>query len=351
METYIQIMLSIGLIIILFVIGFAVYNYEYLKSMTIGGKIRERVVIFKGINDSSFGSDITFDTVDESSSLYRRLSPSYNQTSGIEMTYNFWLFVNPAELYKNIPSNSVRTADAGIVRENIRNQTILFVKGSKRLAKFPSVCGSNQMKQDIMIKCPLVKLEGNGRYLTVEFNTVQNPESMIAGANDVCRTSSSNWELANAHKLSLKSFDDPKFVNKWIMVTIVIQDTYPKDAIPFRNKVRCRIYVNTKLELDKYVDGSIYPDSRDYTILKPNQGHLYFTPKISINDVPLTLPEKTDQLMTAHLTYFNYAITEGEIVDEFNSGVGSEFANIVKDPKKYPVSMRAKKRNFKHLTE
>ena len=78
METYIQIMLSIGLIVILFVIGFAVYNYEYLKSMSVGGKIRERVVIFKGINDSSFGSDITFDTVDESSSIYRRLSP-YNK--------------------------------------------------------------------------------------------------------------------------------------------------------------------------------------------------------------------------------------------------------------------------------
>ena len=99
METYLQVILSIALLIILFVIGFTVFNYEYLKSLTVGGRIRERVDIFKGIHDASLGKDITFDTVNESSSLYRKLSPSYNQKSGIEMTYNFWLYVNPVELY------------------------------------------------------------------------------------------------------------------------------------------------------------------------------------------------------------------------------------------------------------
>ena len=166
---------------------------------------------------------------------------------------------------------------------------------------------------------------------------------------------SDDWEKSNAHKLTLKNFDSDSTAKKWNMITIIIQDTYPKDAVGIRNKVKCEIYVNSYLELETYVDGRVAPNHEDYSILKPNLGHLYFTPMISTSGTgttstkTITLPEKSDQLMMAHLTYFNYALVKGEIDREFNKGVGNEFANIVKDIKKYSVASKANRQNFAML--
>ena len=124
------------------------------------------------------------------------------------------------------------------------------------------------------------------------------------------------------------------------MFSIIIQDTFPTDPYPVRNKVRCRIYVNGLLELDRYVDGKLSTaeqNDKTPTVLKFNKGHLYINPEISITMPatrpgadPLTFttyrPVEDHKLMMADLNYFNYALTPTELDELFTSGFEKSFA-------------------------
>jgi len=339
MGNYIQILLAISLVIIFFVVGFVVYNYEFIKSLRSTGIVKERVEIFSGIKDLSTTDSEVYDTTNKSVASYRNISASFNQDSGTEFTYNFWLYMDKGALYTNlVPTDNTLTADAGYTLSNIDRQSILFSKGSMLLSTYENICG--QPKKDIMIKCPLVKLEENGKNLTVEFNTLQGTEAVKENSPNVCTEQSSDWVLANAHKITLRDLDKPELDKRWNMITVVIEDTSPIDPIPYRYKVRCRIYVNGLQELDKYVDGRLVANvsgpflKGEYSTIKTNNGHLYVAPKLSIvngeetKSTTLPLANATNQLMLADLTYFNYALTQKEIDIEQAKGVSDKVAPI-----------------------
>jgi hypothetical protein len=354
METYLQIILGICLVILFFVIGFAIYNYEFLKSLRKSGGIQEKTVIFEGVKDFSTTRDETYNTVDKNASNYRNIGPSYNQMGGIEFTYNFWLFVDNGQVYPSSGSGAIARRDLrkrvipdeGYTYDNIQSQTILFTKGSKVLSRdVNSMCGTcdrtttpkTNCKDDIQIKCPLVKLENYGQNITVEFNTIQGKEAVRQNTPNVCNEVSSNWITANAHKITLGNINRSEFDQKWIMVTIILQDTYPTDPIPYRNKVHARIFINNLLELDTYVDGSLTPGSTDFSTIKTNDGFLYVAPydQITASDTSsppntrnLTLPQNgsTQKLMMADLTYYNYAIDQPTIESLFDKGPSSKIA-------------------------
>lgn len=324
MQVFLQIILAICIVVILFVIAFAVYNSEYLKAIRNSGVSKERVEVFSGVMDLSTSKDFYYDTVNASSSMYRKIGPSYNQAGGIEYTYNFWLYVDSTAFGT---SDSAAITDAGFTADNIGKQTILFVKGSKKPVNYTNLC--NTIKTDIMVKSPLVKLEENGKYLTVEFNILQGYDAVKENSPAVCTETSTRWELKNAHKFALSDFTSAALAGKWNMITVVLQDTYPQDELPYRNKVRCRVYINTLLELDKYADGKLEPSRGETSTLKTNDGHLYIAPNVSIittsgtaqtTDTTYT-PLSANKLMLANLTYFNYATTQSDIDNEFAKGV------------------------------
>lgn len=327
MDTYIQILFAICLVIVLFVVGFAVYNYEFLKSIrSSAGVVKEAVPIFEGIKDLKTTKNEVYNTSDTSSSAYRKLGPSYNQPGGTEYSYNFWLYQDNGGLYGTISDTGVaKIPDEGYTTGNIAQQTVLFVKGSQKLVSYPNVCGIS--KNDIMVKQPLVKLEQQGRNLTVELNTIQGIDSVKESAPDVCTTQTSNWMVANAHKLTLRNINRLEFDKKWIMVTIVVQDTNPVDPHPYRNKVRVRVYVNNLIELDKYIDGKL--TSGDFSTIKENYGHLYVAPEITLSaQNKVKLPSTEKQLMLADLIYYNYALTDQEIAEFFGKGVPTKIAPV-----------------------
>jgi hypothetical protein len=324
MQAYLQVILAICIVIILFVIAFTVYNAEYLKTLRSTGVSKERVEIFTGVNDFNTFKDIIYDTVNASSDNYRKVGPSYNQAGGVEFTYNFWLYIKGG--FYEIVSSPPQT-DTGLSSDTINKQTVLFVKGSKNIVNYKNVCGNT--KTDIMVKCPLVKLEEGGKYLTVEFNTLQGYDAVKAVAPAVCTETSTDWTVKNAHKIALGDFQSATLINKWNMVTVVLQDTYPQDELPYRNKVRCRIYLNGLLELDKYTDGRLEPSPGEMNTLKTNTGHLYVAPNISIAGNSIKLPINQPQnLMMANLTYFNYAINQAEIDSEMAKGVANKTATM-----------------------
>lgn len=316
---YIQAILALAIVIILFVVGFMVYNYEFLKSFRSKGITKQKVVIFDGVKDLKTVKDEVYSTQDKNSSLYRDLTPSYNQQGGIEMTYNFWMYM--ANTF--IPTNpSVLNAETDVGFKELAHQKVLFVKGSTNLVDYSNIC--DRTKKDIMVKCPLVKLENYGKHLTVEFNTLQGPDAIIENAPPVCSEITNDWKIANKHKLAITGIADPSMLDKFNMYTIIIQDTFPQDPLPYRNKSRCRIFVNGVLVFDKYVDGKVSPKSGDYSTVKTNTSNLVVAPHISVTNSAGTatttiLPEE-NKLRLANMAYFNYAITQAEIDTLFSSG-------------------------------
>jgi hypothetical protein len=333
-----QILIAILLVIILFVIGFSVYNAEFINSIRRSGVNKIKIPIFEGIKDLYTVSNEEYNTSNKKSGSFKALNdtPSYNQAAGSEYTYNFWIYKDGSKYRSDgdCKQNDKNNADMGFgLHEtdtidytysvngstSTYDQTILFLKGNKDVIEYNNICGKK--KKDIMIKNPLVKFEQCGRNLTVEFNTLKNKDVVIENSPDVCGSAAMNWQMGNAHKVTLGGFDHPKFDKKWHMVTIVIQDTYPTDPQPLRNKVRCRIYVNTVLELDKYVDGiinTINDYNKEPTVLKLNKGHLHIMPIITVDGKTTYVPKDEKALMMANLSYFNYALTPGDIDSLFS---------------------------------
>lgn len=329
----IQIVIAVTLVLIFFVIGFSIYNMEAVRAIKDMGRTKKRVPIFEGVKDLALSQNEIYDTSNPSSSTYIPLVPSVNQLSGIEYTYNFWLYIDHDGLGQTkIPiGSSAVTTDAGLDKSD----TILFLRGDKTPYTYKNLCGKD--KNDILVKGPLVKLERSMDVLTVEFNTVNSPDARWAGAADTCKDNdkSNDWERMNAHKISLKNImDTDNLKKKWFMVSVVIQDTNPEDPLPLRNKARCRIYINGTLELDRYVDGALTAEGFTPQVVRRNMGHLHIFPKVTVGTATTnTKPESSQdgKLLMADLVYHNYALSSTELKSIYESGFNKRVAPTVSD--------------------
>ena len=340
-----QILLAILLLIILFAVGAMVYSADQLRAIRESGKQKKVVPIFVGIKDLKNNNNEEYNTLEKNSNNpnYRDIGSSINQPSGTEFTYNFWMYTDTAldpnsNVFKQnnlqmVDNKSLVSPDMGLQNDQI----ILFVRGSKSPVNYKSLCGDFN-KTDILVKCPLVKLENKGDILTVEFNTMQGPDAVAENSDKstICSDKNTSWGQVNAYKLSVKGISTrTSLAKKWNMVSIVIRDTFPDDPYPLRNKVRCSIYINGGIELDKYVDGKLYTqtDTIGKSIIRVNQGNLYFAPNmgtVGSGTNTVTMPALNSladkQLMIADLTFFNYAISSYEVKALFSKKLTPEYA-------------------------
>lgn len=376
--TVLQVIFALCVVIILLVIAFSVYNMDKINAIRNSGKIRKEVPIFIGMKDLKDGKDETFNTLDKNSASYLDIGNSVNQPGGAEIAYNFWLYIDPSPEDPTVADwagaskgrSSITTArtvvtsadggfeddvnanlDTPIVDKTLNNQIILFMKGSKIPYKYKSICydendPSTNYKTDVMIKSPLVKLERGLDVLTIEFNTMESPEGVLANAADTCNEVSTDWEAIHAYKISIKNFVS-KYSRQWNMVTIILQDTFPTDPIPVRNKIRCTVYVNGVIELDKYIDSKLGTSTVIGSTIKQNNGNFYINPEIKAGDLIVpdpknpgawkavakggseiitTQPSAHRQVMMADLKYMNYVPKLDEIRAMFNKGFTKKWA-------------------------
>ena len=331
----IQIVFAICLVIILFIIGFATYNYEFMKAIqeSSNSVLKKSVPIFVGIKDIYNTNGETYTVSDKKDPSYRDIQPSVNQKGGVEFSYSFWLF-------NKSPAPPVRTGD--IIRPDTGydkdKQIVLFVKGSNQQFTYNNIC--NIPKNDFKIKCPLVKLENGLSQLTVEFNTLVDntgtnnyPEAIKQKSRDMCNDSSTDWEKANSHKLTIGNLDSQPFKDKWMLITIVIKDTDPTGSLPQRNKAHCAIYINNFKELDTYVDGRLYnfeTAEKSTSTVKSNNGNLFLFPnKLDNSDLSANSITRDKQLMIGSLTYYNYALDQKTIENTYTAGVPKKTAASV----------------------
>lgn len=330
-----QIITAIILVLLLFALGFFIYNMELVNSFrefSEARTIKRHVPIMTGIRDIKDG--LSFNTSDKTSWNFKDILPSFNQPSGAEFTYNFWLYKDNTAFPEPTDKDAAKYTDHGLTSGDF----VLILHGDKNAYTYNNICGAP--KNDIKIKCPLVKLERGGDVLTVEFNTISSPDVVREQARNVCREYSTDWAFMNAHKVAIKGFRNPTKDKKWNMVTVIIQDTSPNDPLPIRNKIRCRIYVNGVMELDRYVDSGLGLYSGQ-SLIRRNSAYLHVAPRINVRPFQYTAPgvpsaaiagttlvttnninvANPDKLvLMADLSYFNYAVDTSDVISMYNKG-------------------------------
>lgn len=338
----IQTVIAIALVILLCVIAFLVYNAEMLSTLRESTKIRRATPIFEGVKDLQVSKNDEYNTVDPTHPLYRRIDNSLNQKAGAEYTYNFWLFVASGQNWGTASTNMVYNTDTGLTKrstqkvQNDEKPLVLFLRGSKIAVPYKSIC-KNRYKIDVMLKQPLVKLERNGDVMVIELNTQNHPDAIKEKSRDTCSENSINWESVNSYRLAIKGFTSTNsdMAGKWNMVTLIVQDTFPSDPLPLRNKVRVRLYVNSVMEMDRYVDGKLADITGTSSTIRMNSANLHVAPIITLHDGTTQLSHEitgasnTNKVMLADLTYFNYAIDDVERRELFKKGFKEEYATSV----------------------
>jgi len=330
--TTFQVVIAVMLVIILFVIGFSVYNLETMKAIQDASRQKIRTDIFTGVKDLVQNGEELYTTTDDTSGSYKNLNLAVNQLGGAEYSYNFWLYIDRAkyEIATAMPDkqSTVQPTDKGLAESDI----VLFMRGNKKPYTYKNICGKD--KTDILVKSPLVKLERNGDVLSVEFNTTAAPDVTHESSRNTCGDNSTNWASMNNYKIAVSGLRGKDNLSaKWFMVSLIIQDTTPADPLPIRNKTRCAIYINGVLELERFTDGRLVTgENSNPTVLLQNQGPLYVYPEIK-NAAGTALTKYTYNssanekgLMLADMSYFNYALSTEEITNLFKASFKKEMA-------------------------
>jgi hypothetical protein len=337
---FVQIIVAVGIVMALFLLAFFVYNKEAIDAAVQKRSIKYVTDIFRGIKDFGTAKNEVYDTLTRDHPTFRNMPASINQAGGAEFTYNFWL-------YKAGRSGVAASVTKGIEDNLAATDVVLFMRGSNRRTKFANICnltpGADDQAKNVMIKCPLVKLQGaNWDALTIELNTNNAVDGVHETSRNNCGNNSlTNWSKANDHKIGVTGLSDPNYEGKWFMVTIIVSDTEPADLLPLRNKIKIRVYINGILELERYVDNYIGERSAETpSILRQNMGPLYVAPSFSPatatgNGVPFAgtygVPSNNAKikLFMANLSYRNYAVTPEEVKSLYAQGFDKKVAPAV----------------------
>lgn len=315
----IQIILAIVLVLILLYIAYAVFNMENIFNINKWSTIKKEIVVFDGIVDFS-SSQWNFNTFNKNSVTYKELIPSINQNGGAEYSYNFWLYIDKSNLDSSV------------------SDVVLLLRGNN--IKVPYLnntnCETVNNGSYILVKNPLIRMKSDGSAIIVEYNTITSPDSYREyGSNDI-NCSSGSWYDKNRGLLGIYNLDNYVYDKKWFMFTLVLQEIVPDTDLLFKNSTNCRMYINGINVLDRTVE-SKYNGSYGSSVMKHNRAPLHVNPGniFNANDSVGVNPFKvqgngdsTTSVLMANLNYYNYALTEIDIVDLFNKKFSKQLAVI-----------------------
>jgi hypothetical protein len=295
----IQIIFALLLVFMLLFLANMIYNYETVANIRNSYVIKREIPIFSGYIDYS-QTVWTYDTYDKSKSSFKDLTPSINQNGGAEYTYNFWLYM-----------------DKSILGDVTKPDIVLLLRGNT--IQLPYLNNTNceiaNHQKYVLVKNPLIRLESNGSAMVVEYNTVTNPDSYRENGQNVIDCSGS-WMDQNKGMLGIYNMDDHSYDKKWFMVTIVLREVNPDNDILYKNKTSCKIYINGINVQDRTVE-SPYNGSYGSAAMRHNRGPLFVNPTDIFGEGQSIQSGKTDALKMANLTYFNYALTESDVMQVF----------------------------------
>lgn len=334
-DSIVQVIIALLIALGLAAIGMYVYSTEKVNLTMANSGPMHMTPIITGVVDLKRTNNDEYNTTDKSAYNYREIMPAVNQLPGAEFTYNFWVWKDTAAFQpvNDLNGDGVERTDSGLTAQDV----VLFIKGMNFAQPYNNLCSTKTsavVKRDVLVKCPLVKFERGTDVLTVEFNTLRSPDVVAANSRNTCSEVSVSWKKMNAHKLSIAGFRDANYDKKWFMVTVIIQDTNPLDPLPLRNKCRCRVFVNGRMELDRYVDDSFYTSAsftKEPSILQQNNGNFYVAPIVKQQIVSNNAATsgtasfdfstlKIEQMFLGDITYYNFEVDPATLKGLYSSG-------------------------------
>jgi len=353
----VQILLGIFLVLIMGFIAYSIFDREYLSSVRFFPTNKKETKIFTGIYQL-IESQAKIETINKNDPYYLNINPSVNQNGGAEYSYNFWLYYNikPSigQIIEKANDESTNlTKDAFIV---------LFYKGVKQLIPYKQnrlSCDTDKGDSEqpypyFLVKNPLVKLNNNGKEIVVEYNNLNTPDSFNSSAIKLnCSEVQNNMYGTNVNKLGVKNINTDMYNKTWNMITIVIQESPSNEEKLFTNRTNCKIYYNSTLIADRSTFNNdilnLNNENGVSTAMKKNIGNLYINPTENIKQAYNTFPsspashnliskiksqleddgiKKDSPVKMADMSYFNYALSDNEILELFKKGFKKEASDL-----------------------
>lgn len=354
-DIIIQIILSVFLISIMALISYSIYNKEYSKSIINYNNNKKITNVFTGIFDFSTEKDLDIETYDTNLYSYLDINPSVNQNGGAEYSYNFWLFF---DLNNNVITSDNTFNNVDDDWGNNYKYIILFYKGEKTISQSFSSNGlecENHINiqkidkgQRILIKNPLVKIRNDAKEIIIEYNNINYPETYNSSASRLnCSDVKVLKELRNNNKFGIKNIDTSTLKQRFNMITIVFQENPKSEEIFNNTNANCRVYFNGELYEDRLANtNNIENDTIDSfksRVMKSNYSKLHINPmtagisssnKMNPIITKFTLEDKIttiSPLQLADLTYYNYALTNKEIIQLYKNGFSKKIATYKKN--------------------
>jgi hypothetical protein len=357
-NTVIQIILSVFLIAIMAFISYSIYNNEIIRSIKINTTTKHKTEIFTGIFDYTEQTNKMIETYDASSKDFLDINPSTNQNGGAEYSYNFWLFFDLDSVNEVITTD----VDPAINKHKKYTYIVLFYKGETNTLPLLSnnyQCNYNNtslvkdyqyyLDENINVKNPLVKIRNDGQEIIVEYNNINFPESYNTSAQKIyCTKNEEDIAKRNLNKFGIKEINTNKLRQTFNMITVVFQEQPDNELIFNIESANCRVYFNGTLIENRIAQSASIEKKDDFKsiksrVMKSNLSKLLINPlnvTPGINSIkPITTNTRHDQntvtlspLQVADLTYFNYALSQKEIVLLYNKGYNKKKVSFNNNP-------------------
>ena len=312
----VQIVAAVLLVYIIYVVSIYIMSSDSLATDSAWTQaLPQRTTILTGVVDASSPLLRSYNTVlpTGASLPYINMRRSVNRMGGAQFTYSFWMYVdNIAWLHSNNASTCNISKDptkqnASYMSEpsiNL-NQDLytLFIKGDKRCFQYTTQhvdkdsnagLGTIEYHQGRFVMAPMVAIgDPSNKEMFVYFNTLDKVN---------------NYVLLNRNPStdSTQRHNVPSLVEKaWTMYTFVFMDYMP--ISDFERGIVVKSYVNDTLyQMDRF-SGTLRDNEGEFTILpdgKPGSDSSY-----------------TSKLLLSTMDYYNYALSDKDVVARFNRSV------------------------------
>jgi hypothetical protein len=315
------------------VVGYAVYvtSLYTLSTDSLGtlGEIQQgiqkKTSILNGVVDAKDVKVRTWNTVNPKTSNYLDMRRSVNRRGGVEYTYSFWMYAdNLAWIHKTSNENNVFNNEHHSLKPRVyaASQTTetdeeknkyyvehnpnlypLLIKGDKRAFRYQvtpigtdglTPIGDTISRQGRYVMSPMIAI-GNPKEkeMRVYFNTLDRIDQCI-----ILKKMPDSMDSTMRHNLASLA------EKSWTMYTFVFSDYVPIDD--FQSGIVIKSFVNDSLYQVDRVAGS----------LRENDGDLHVLP----DGAPGTDANYTSRLLLSTTDYYNYALSDADVVRRYNRG-------------------------------
>jgi hypothetical protein len=293
-----QVIFGIVVIILLYVITLVILNIDSLvSSKSIKVVPREMSVVIDGYATASYLAKKSYNTINPFVEDFVKIGRSINTHGGAQFTYQFWFKMEDTD------------------NQNIKNQ-VLLLKGdtSKYKVGFYDMINNqlvnNDIKNDYVIKCPLIRFGSSYKEIVVEFNT-----NRTVNYKSIIRMNPEADPISKRNALSLLPIN-------WYLFTFIFEDNF-STLDSSENGIKFTFFMND------FPYHSVTPSSDPIlrgNFLKQNEGNLTILPGMST---------AVDFIKMGNVKYYNYALNQKEITKQFTQGPPkhSAFDSVKKVPK------------------